>query len=594
MKRKTWFLLLVLTSVTLLLAADANARSIPARVVTAVRNDVRVQPDHRLPIFSADRAASRAAGWSDPAIIWPETWYDPQWFNLSDDGTRVVALLPDVGANEQSRPIAVSHFEGGAWQSAEILAENGYYTPPGGGFQPLPQETHPLISGDGDTITYVGYTGTTAGIYLSYYEGSSWTPPTLLNTGLSSHHYWLGLSADGRTLAFADYSFSGTQQLYVATRDESGWSSPLLIGSGGYPSLSAGGTALTYISNARVTYCEWNGSGWTAPVQLTTNDWWEYSAEYPQLSADGLALFYWLVTLEPNPEGSGYVRIAQDLYLMRREGTGWGAPQKVNAAPVLPAFSTEGPAAADAGATRLIYTRPVTETDTFGKVSVYASHLDLAEWDGAGWQESRLVEVDGYGNFNQWPRLTPDGLTLVFDTWIRRDGVQEIYDALWQMETTAAPPPPPLPTTTESIISELGGILQSLVDATKYQIPPGTFTDTVRLTHTYQPTPPAPPPSGRRGIGRGFSATAIYSATGQPAPPKKPFTITIGYTDVVRGPVIPGTLRLWRWEGGTWVLLPGVDDVDRRELMTPVDHLSDFAVFGETYQVFLPLVQREE
>ncbi|HET89415.1 MAG TPA: hypothetical protein ENN99_01550 [Chloroflexi bacterium] len=36
--------------------------------------------------------AASPADWSEEALVWDEGW--PRYFSLSDDGTRVVALLP--------------------------------------------------------------------------------------------------------------------------------------------------------------------------------------------------------------------------------------------------------------------------------------------------------------------------------------------------------------------------------------------------------------------------------------------------------------------------------------------------------------------
>jgi tetratricopeptide (TPR) repeat protein len=329
------------------------------------------------------------------------------------------------------------------------------------------------------------------------------------------------------------------------------------------------------------TSVEWDGGGWTAPQLLTTNPGPSPRVEYLQMSRDGMALYYWLV------EDS-----VQDLYLIRWGDEGWGSPQRINDVPVLYSSGiVRGPATADSGATRLIYTRPVTYTDFTGS-SIAASHLELAEWDGTDWQVNYLVEASDYANYNIWPHLSPDGLTLVFDTWMRRDGALEVYDALWQMETPQPPVDPLLPTTTTSIIPPSGGALYSPVDTTSYEVPPGTFTATVHLTHTCQTAPVVPPPPGWIDVGHIFSATAVVSDTGQPVQPTGSITITISYTDLARGPVIPGSLRLWRLVDGVWVPVPSVDDADRREVVGQVDVLSGFAVFGESYRVFLPLVRR--
>jgi hypothetical protein len=110
---------------------------------------------------------------------------------------------------------------------------------------------------------------------------------------------------------------------------------------------------------------------------------------------------------------------------------------------VLPSSATEGPAALSRAGTRIVYTRPVTTTDSIsGESTVTGSHLDVSEWISNTWQTARLVEVTGYGNFNQWPRLTPVGRTFTFDGWQRSSRALPI-NGLWRMTTADNPTIPP-------------------------------------------------------------------------------------------------------------------------------------------------------
>lgn len=526
-----------------------------------------------------------AVTWSDPAVIYAETWPDPLFFDINDDGARLVALIPYSGSSETTRSIVVSELSGGIWQEPIVIAQNGAYSD--ALYQILPQRTHPVISGDGSTIAYVGYTGTTYGAYIVNRQGdNTWGAPVLVNTGLANTHYWISLSQDGNTLALSDYPFLGVQQVYVITRQSGVWGAPVLIGPGGNASLSEDGSRLVYVSNAQVVFSEKVNGLWTSPVQLTSNKASEFSAEYPQMGGDGLSIYYWLVTLVP--ENSALIRTEQNLYLMRREGAGWGQPQQVNAAPVLPSSVTEGPAAADRHATRLMYTVPITYTDE-DHTYVYASHLLSSEWVDSLWQEARLVEVNGFGNYNKWPRLTPNGKTLIFDAGIRYTQGGAVYNALWKMTTNVTPP---LPASTTALIPPSGGSLFSEIDQTHYVFASGTFTDFVLFTHTYIALP-MPPPFSMVDIDHSFSITAVYSYTGQPAQPTIPVSVTIDYGPSGIGSAIPGSLNLWWLVGNDWALagIGGLGDLVSSTLLTAgISHFSDFAVFGETWQVFLPII----
>ena len=544
-----------------------------------------------------DAAPTAPAGWGAPTVIYDESWPDPLRASLNDDATRLVALIPHSGSDDNSRHIVVSEYAGGAWQEPVVIAQNGAHSD--APMQWLPQQTHPVISGDGSTIAYVGYTGSTFGAYIvDRLPGGGWGAPALLNTGLANTHYWISLSRDGNTLALCDYPFLGTQQVYVLTRQAGVWSAPQLIGAGGNPSLSADGTKLTYVSNGRAAFAEQIIGQWTAPQQLTGNDPASFFVEYPQLSGDGRAIHYWLVTLVP--EGSALVRTAQDLFVLRREGSGWSAPGKVTATPILPSSVTEGPAASDRYATRLIYTRPITTTDPGdGHTYVYASHLEVSEGTTNTWQTSRLVEANGYGNYNKWPRLTPNGKTLVFDGGIRYGDNSAVYDALWQMTTDVAPPFPPWAFSITELIGANGGSLFSAFDNVRYLFGSGTFSDTVEFTHSFWPDPPPPPAGladiggigGIGGLGGAFTAT-ILGPGGLSVQPAHPVTLTIDYNNTDTGATIPGSLSLWWLNLGNWTRLPTMDDPASGVMTATVSHFSHFAVFGETKQIFLPMVMR--
>lgn len=544
-----------------------------------------------------DSSPAGAATWTEPTVVYAEAWPDPLRFSLDDGGTTLVALIPNSGSGETNRQIVVSERVSGTWTPPVVIAENGAYSD--ALLQVLPQQTHPIISGDGSTIAYVGYTGSTYGAYVvDRLPGSGWSAPALVPTGLPNTHYGISLSRDGRTLALCDYPFLGVQQVYVVVRQGGSWQAPVLIGVGGNPSLSAGGTQLVYVGGGRAAYSELVGGAWTAPLAVTANDPAELIVEYPQLSGDGHSIYYWLVTLIP--EGGALVRTAQDLYIVRQTGSGWGAPAKITNTPVLPSSVTDGPAAADRYATRLAYTRPVTVTDPGdGHFYVAGSHLEVSEGVTSTWQTARVVAAGGYGSYNKWPRLAADGKSLVFDGGIHYIGGQPVYNALWETTTAAAPPLAPWAFSITAVIGPEGGSLFSPFDNIGYLFRAGTFTGTVEVTHSFWPDPGGPPTGmapiggigGIGGLGGAFS-TLMMGPGGLPIQPLQPFTVTVDYSQTDTGTTIPGSLGLWWRHAGTWLPVPSVDTPPVEVLSATIDHVSDFAVFGRTHQVFLPAVTR--
>lgn len=529
-------------------------------------------------------APLQPAAWSAPVVIYQETWPHVLKFDINDAGDRLVGLVPYSGSDEYTREIVVTEKVGGAWQTPVIIAQNGRYSDDS--VQWMPQVTHPVISGDGSTIAYVGWNGSTNAAYvINRLPGGTWSAPVQVNS-FENTHYWISLSRDGNTLALCDYPF-GVQHVYIMTRSGGAWGAPVLIGEGGDPNLSEDGTQVVFIYNANLAYAQLDNGTWSTPAQLTNFNWFEYTVEFPQISADGLSLFYWLVTLVPDQ--GAYVRTAQDLYVLRSEGAAWGAPQKVNAEPVLPSTVSEGPAAADAHATRFIYSYPVTFTDPYGEVWVDSAHLKISELQPGGWQESMLLEKNGFGNYNRWPRLTPDGTTLVFDAGIRYvEGGGAVYNALWAMTTPDAPPQPPV---TSGLIPPSGGELSSTIDGITYTFPAGAFSEEVRVTHTYQPQPAGPPPGHQGALGPGFSISAVSTATGLPVQPAVPVPVTINYDPAGSGSGLPGTYCLWWMDVNGWVNQGGADD-GNGTLNAELTHFSYYAVFGDTRQVFLPAITR--
>jgi hypothetical protein len=346
-------------------------------------------------------SSSAAGGWDAPTPISDPTWDYPRFLSMNDDATCVTALLPYSGSGDNNRHVVVKELVGGVWQPSTVIAENGRFSQDP--FQWMPQYTHPVMSGDGSTIAYVGWTGETFGVYIvDRLPGGGWSAPTLLNTGLANVHYWISLSQDGKTLALASYSFFGVDHVYVTTRSVEGWSVLTCVSAesgplegGGMPALSGDGQKLVYIQNARVTFVQRVNGQWSQPVQITQNNHWEGdSVDYPQLSRDGRAVFYWLVHL------NGSVMQNQNLHILRWNGSGWSAPQQVNTGPVIPITDvSRQPAAADRQATRLIFSRPITISEPDMGDVVIASHLEMAEWRGDDvWQESRLIEAEGVYN----------------------------------------------------------------------------------------------------------------------------------------------------------------------------------------------------
>jgi hypothetical protein len=138
-----------------------------------------------------------------------------------------------------------------------------------------------------------------------------------------------------------------------------------------------------------------------------------------------------------------------------------------------------------------------------------------------------------------------------------------------------------------------GGALTSLSDNTAYTFPAGTFTETVVITHTARFPGNAPAFGSIIDIGHVFEVTATYGSTGQSAQPTQPYTVTVQYTDVEKGPAIENTLALYWWNGSQWVKEDSsVVNAVTNTITARPNHFSLWAVLGETKRVHLPLILR--
>ena len=533
-------------------------------------------------------SAATPAGWGAASVLYTGWATYP---SVSADGSAVVFIDPWAGADDNHRPVLAMRRSGAVWGAAQTVGSNGVYQT--GSVLVLPQFTHPMISGDGQTIAYLGHTGAEPpgvvfAAYLSERTGDAWGAPSVLPTGLSNTHYWMALSGNGQQVTYSSYSYWDASQTYVSARGVGDWGTPTRVTDatyGGYqPSLSADGRKIAFISNARLFFVEQVGGNWSAPQQLTSNQWSEYQVENVRLTADGASIFYWLVKLQD--AGGYYLRVAQDLYVMRRSGGVWQAPTRVTATPVIPATTIDAPAAVDGGGTRVIYSRPLQQGD-----SIVSANLELTEFSDGAWSAPVALTAARSMAFDRNPALSSDGLTLVYDT----NALPGMWAAgLAIMQTDTAPPPLPKPAQVWAVIPTTGGSLESPSDGVSYLIPAGAFTDTITITHTIWPAGSRLPQSAPLAYGGlAFTVTAVY-ADGRPAQPApgQVFTVTVPYGEP--GPAIASGLGLWRWGGAAWTQegISGTVDTGARIVTARLGHLSLFALLGPTKRVALPLVLR--
>jgi hypothetical protein len=149
-----------------------------------------------------------------------------------------------------------------------------------------------------------------------------------------------------------------------------------------------------------------------------------------------------------------------------------------------------------------------------------------------------------------------------------------------------------------STITTSGGSFSSSADNTSYAFPSNVFSDTVIITHTSRFPGGVPSADELIGVNHAFEVAAVYSSTasgtgGLPVQitPGYLYTITIQYSDAEKGLAVEETLGLYWWDGDAWSqqgITSSVNITDN-SVTAQVDHLSLFAVLGETRKIFLPL-----
>jgi len=149
----------------------------------------------------------------------------------------------------------------------------------------------------------------------------------------------------------------------------------------------------------------------------------------------------------------------------------------------------------------------------------------------------------------------------------------------------------PVDTSTSAVITpEAGGTLTSTVNlTTTLSFPSGAVSEPVTVTHELTDTYPVS--SGFQFIGQNFSIQAVTADRTPVTSFTEPFTITIQYNDDDIQWVNEESLVLnyWNTETGYWEEIPITLDVVSNTITAVLDHLTDFAVIGESLSlIFLP------
>lgn len=209
---------------------------------------------------------------------------------------------------------------------------------------------YPYLTGDQKTIVYTAreqpaqnQVDSEENLYVAYFDGTSWSKPTLLSSAINSpeNEGTASISADGRTVVFTVCDQSGARQnygqcdLFISTKVGEEWSKPINLGRNvnsrfweSQPSLSADGKLLYFISAREggkggkdIWYSEIGEDGKWKPAQNFTEANTDAEETSPFIHPNGKTLFF----SSTGREGFG----ALDIYKMEYINKQWTAPQNL-------------------------------------------------------------------------------------------------------------------------------------------------------------------------------------------------------------------------------------------------------------------------
>ena len=198
-----------------------------------------------------------------------------------------------------------------------------------------------------------------------------------------------------------------------------------------------------------------------------------------------------------------------------------------------------------------------------------AYHGGVSQFDGATWVASKRSDgvIDPPGDVS----FTHNG-----QVWVSGSRGFSVYSNPWKPVVN-------------TIYPATGGTLNSIDGSTKVVFPPGAVSVETTLTYTAE----QPMPTGDlEHIGHFFEMSAVISGTTTPVTSfSQPFTVTVEYTDAEVGVISEPTLSLYSWNGSAWVGESSTLDTTANLVTSTLDHLTHFAVLGETNRIYLPLVR---
>jgi hypothetical protein len=262
-------------------------------------------------------------------------------------------------------------------------------------------------------------------------------------------------------------------------------------------------------------------------------------------------------------------------------------------------------------------------TDQDGHVWVADGSCGAAEWDGSHWTMCdvndpscplseitdgmdpgmRSVAVDEYNN--KWfgtrhnrgvGRLDGHGDWTIFtqtdDPWLTTSDVETIdFDVFgngWFAGSSTSQYGVP-GSSSSYVLASSGGTVHSPDRLAKADFPAESVDEDTEVTVT----PAGSPPTGHKFPAYIFDMSAVISGTSEPVISfDPPYTLTVHYTDELRGGAIESTLALYWWDTNTSAWLAESSsglDMATKTVSATVDHMTYFALLGDSNLGYVPM-----
>lgn len=373
-------------------------------------------------VFVTCLGASAPLKWTPPtaiagsdAVFWP---------SLSDDGASVAWLKLSGMSTEEATGLSIMLNQNlkGKWQKPQTLATNGVKRS-----FPL-VESRPVMSGNGSTIVYLGLDSEKNEMRLYEIRKSAsgaWGKAMIIDKVPTG---WFGsvlsLDQSGNTLAYlvGEGGFmGGTQQLKILERNLSGtWSEPIAmtvpdyLGGSADPMLSSDGKKLVFLqanANFDLAFAEKKNGIWQTPVILVKN---AEDKRLSSISGDGSTIFYIRNTIK------NQVILGSDLFAMKRSGSAWGKPVKLNPSLIPATLIYDQALSSSEDGNRVVYANFIKKND-----SISSSDINVVSYTKGVWGKP-IPAVKATWGLNTFPLLSANGQRICYSNYSLQvtDGVK--------------------------------------------------------------------------------------------------------------------------------------------------------------------------